>query len=687
MPTLDLRPQRLAHRLVAGELVLAASVTTSNDSATPPDSNHLGTGNVAVRTRPAPSSSPSLRIVIVPFGCSKVRGTFAPGTGLGWNRRHTRCGGASTTNDTSWRCISCVVTPRVPVGDVLDRRPRRRLEVGADRVGDREQRDLRDVCRGCRAARRTSASWNRCSVVHTEPRPRERSASRKLHAAGMIEPYCDAGASWSAGRGGLRCTGSRGPAPWRGVGERERALVHAVGLRVVVRVLRRHRQIRLARHVVRLGDRGALVRVGDHHPSPGLLVAARRGLHRQADAVEDDARGRPAGPGRAACAPPGSCSAAGRSRSSRRGTSDTPADSSLAHDRRRRGAVWQELWGISPCCRRASSRTMGTWRRAGLWWWCIRTFRPWTCPGRSRCSRRPTARPAGACYASRWWRPRAAPVRRYERARASASTASIGDVRGRVDTLVVAGGDGVADAAIFDRRLRQQRAPACAARPAASRRCAPARSCSPRPGLLDGRRCHHALVGLRPAGAALPRRHASTPTRSSCATATSPPAAGVTAGMDLALALVEEDHRPRRRARGRASPRAVPPPTRHAVAVHRATRRADRRSRSAARRAALHRRTSRRRPVRRRARPSRRHERTQLRALLPRRGRHDAGALRRASPRRNGASPARRDRRRRRARSQRHAGFGTAETMRRTFLRTVRTSPNDYRRRFRSTAA
>ncbi|MEY2468263.1 MAG: hypothetical protein QOF21_961 [Actinomycetota bacterium] len=34
----------------------------------------------------------------------------------------------------------------------------------------------------------------------------------------------------------------------------------------------------------------------------------------------------------------------------------------------------------------------------------------------------------------------------------------------------------------------------------------------------------------------------------------------------------------------------------------------------------------------------------------------------------------------------RRAGFGTAETMRRTFLRIVRTSPNDYRRRFRAAA-
>ena len=30
------------------------------------------------------------------------------------------------------------------------------------------------------------------------------------------------------------------------------------------------------------------------------------------------------------------------------------------------------------------------------------------------------------------------------------------------------------------------------------------------------------------------------------------------------------------------------------------------------------------------------------------------------------------------------AGFGTAETMRRTFLRHVRTSPTEYRRRFRA---
>ncbi len=34
----------------------------------------------------------------------------------------------------------------------------------------------------------------------------------------------------------------------------------------------------------------------------------------------------------------------------------------------------------------------------------------------------------------------------------------------------------------------------------------------------------------------------------------------------------------------------------------------------------------------------------------------------------------------------RRAGFGTAETMRRTFVRIVRTSPNDYRRRFTSVA-
>jgi transcriptional regulator GlxA family with amidase domain len=35
----------------------------------------------------------------------------------------------------------------------------------------------------------------------------------------------------------------------------------------------------------------------------------------------------------------------------------------------------------------------------------------------------------------------------------------------------------------------------------------------------------------------------------------------------------------------------------------------------------------------------------------------------------------------------RRAGFGTAETMRRTFLRVVRTSPNDYRQRFRRRTA
>ena len=52
---------------------------------------------------------------------------------------------------------------------------------------------------------------------------------------------------------------------------------------------------------------------------------------------------------------------------------------------------------------------------------------------------------------------------------------------------------------------------------------------------------HHALGQLRRPGRALSRGDGRAAIRSSCATATSPPPPGVTAGMDLALALVEED--------------------------------------------------------------------------------------------------------------------------------------------------
>ena len=116
---------------------------------------------------------------------------------------------------------------------------------------------------------------------------------------------------------------------------------------------------------------------------------------------------------------------------------------------------------------------------------------------------------------------------------------SIGDVRGRIDTLVVAGGRGVADA-MRDRRLLRWLA-----------RMAPrvrrlASVCSgtfllAEAGLLDGRRVTTHWRGCDE----LARRYpALTVERDPIFVrdGTVYTSAGVTAGMDLALALVEEDH-------------------------------------------------------------------------------------------------------------------------------------------------
>ena len=161
--------------------------------------------------------------------------------------------------------------------------------------------------------------------------------------------------------------------------------------------------------------------------------------------------------------------------------------------------------------------------------------------------------------------------------------------------------------------------------------------------------------------------------------------AGVTAGMDLALALVEEDHGRDARARGRAPARHVPPPSGRAVAVQRAARRAERRPRAAPRLADVDQRASR---------------RGSLGA--------GAGAARVAMSPRNfarvftrevGMTPARFvesvrvEAARRRLEESVHGvesvaascGFGTAESMRRAFLRIVRVPPAEYRHRFRAT--
>ena len=250
-----------------------------------------------------------------------------------------------------------------------------------------------------------------------------------------------------------------------------------------------------------------------------------------------------------------------------------------------------------------------------------------------------------------------------------------------IDTLMVVGGDGTYGA-VADEHLVSHVGAGWPTAPAASRACAPAPSSSPRPG--------SSTAGAPP------------PTGASCdLLARSFPAvdvdpdpiyvrdgnvwtsAGVTAGMDLALALVEDDHGrdvalaiARRFVlflRRPANQSQFSAPLQAQAAEHDGIR-------AAQHHVAEHPEAD---CSRRRARPGRADERAQLRPLLHRRDRRDPGSLRRARPRRD-RPPAARGHRRRRGGRRAAAGFGTAETMRRTFLRLVRTSPTEYRRRFRA---
>ena len=143
---------------------------------------------------------------------------------------------------------------------------------------------------------------------------------------------------------------------------------------------------------------------------------------------------------------------------------------------------------------------------------------------------------------------------------------------GAIDTLVVAGGRGVRDGRARrapDRLAAARRAPLAPGRP----RSAPARSCSLARGCSTG-------AARRPTGPRATRSPRTLPERS---TVEPDPifvrdgnvytSAGVTAGIDLALALVEEDLGPRGRARRRPRAGAVHPPPRRAGAVQRRARR------------------------------------------------------------------------------------------------------------------
>ena len=72
-----------------------------------------------------------------------------------------------------------------------------------------------------------------------------------------------------------------------GLTERVRALVDLFGLRIG-RCAGGVGQVLLAAAAVDVGDGGPLVGIGDHHPTPVLIVARRGRLHRQTQAVEEN---------------------------------------------------------------------------------------------------------------------------------------------------------------------------------------------------------------------------------------------------------------------------------------------------------------------------------------------------------------------------------------------------------------
>ena len=77
--------------------------------------------------------------------------------------------------------------PRVPIGDALDGRTGRGLEVAAGVYATGISATWL-MLSGMPRSSAASASWARWRVVQAEPRPRDRRASMKLHTAGRIDP-------------------------------------------------------------------------------------------------------------------------------------------------------------------------------------------------------------------------------------------------------------------------------------------------------------------------------------------------------------------------------------------------------------------------------------------------------------------------------------------------------------------
>lgn len=260
---------------------------------------------------------------------------------------------------------------------------------------------------------------------------------------------------------------------------------------------------------------------------------------------------------------------------------------------------------------------------------------------------------------------------------------AIADVRGPIDTLIVSGGEGVASA-IFDERLVEGIRRLAAQSRRVTSVCSGAFLLA-EAGLLDGRRATtHWSVCDRLAG-----RYPNVivdPDPIFVRDGNVATSAGVTAGMDLALALLEDD-------RGRDAALAV---ARQLVLF---LRRPGTQSQFSAQLAGQ---IAERDPLREAQQLIAEHPDADLSvATLARQIGMSERNFARCFRDEVGMTPARyveqtRVETARRLLEEtdegvvaiaRRAGFGTAETMRRTFLRVVRTGPNEYRRRFRSTAA